>query len=284
MMHVAPAIEMPKLPKGQSLAKHRPVTGEEFDRLVEAAAEFRPSDSAAWVRLLRGLWLSGLRLGEALALSWDAGAAFAVDTTGKRPVFVIQPEGQKSRQAEVAPMTPDFAAFLLATPEAERVGRVFPLPDPETGREIGRFRVMHVVGRIARKARVVVGETEKAVKVDGEVERRTVKMYATSHDLRRAFCTRWSRRVMPAVLQRLARHAHVGTTMAFYVASTAEEIGADLWAAWGAMGDKKPPIDNTSDNKAPANACGADDSGQGVANVTDYTTEGSAQAEDTSRP
>jgi integrase len=151
-------------------------------------------------------------------------------------------------------MTPDFAEFLAETREAERVAWVFPIDGPRDKDTVSR-----IIGKIARKARVVVGTTEKAKKVDGKLTTRTVKMYAGAHDLRRAFCTRWSRRVMPAVLQRLARHASIGTTMSFYVASTAEDIGAELWAAWGAKADNTPAADNTSDNNGPEAAEGAKD-------------------------
>ena len=34
-------------------------------------------------------------------------------------------------------MTPDFAQFLLATPKAERVGKVFKLTRAQTGQPIG---------------------------------------------------------------------------------------------------------------------------------------------------
>ena len=72
----APIIEMPKLPKGQSLAKHRPPTAEEFDRMIAAIPKVRKNDAPVWERLLRGLWLSGLRLGEAMALDWNDGAVY----------------------------------------------------------------------------------------------------------------------------------------------------------------------------------------------------------------
>jgi integrase len=247
----APAIEMPKLPKGHHQAKHRPVTGEEFDRLLEAVPEVRPKDSAAWVRLLRGIWLSGLRLSEALALSWDPTDAFAVDMSGKRPVFRIAAEGQKSRQTEVAPITPDFAEFLNETPQAERVGRVFPMPGFRTDHAVGQ-----VIVSIAETARIVIGTRERVKQVDGRLERETVKMIAGAHDLRRAFCTRWSRRVMPPVLLRLARHGHIATTMGFYVSSTAEEIGAELWAAWAHSGNTEAS-GNTLGNTAPKTTEGA---------------------------
>ncbi|MFV0446024.1 MAG: hypothetical protein ACK5Q5_20805, partial [Planctomycetaceae bacterium] len=45
----------------------------------------------------------------------------------------------------------------------------------------------------------------------------------------RSFGTRWSRKVMPATLQRLMRHADIKTTMAFYVQQEADEIAAGLW-------------------------------------------------------
>jgi hypothetical protein len=42
---------------------------------------------------------------------------------------------------------------------------------------------------------------------------------------------------MPAVLQKLARHADIATTMSYYVALGADEIAADLWANHGAAGN-----------------------------------------------
>ncbi len=137
MLAKAPKIEMPKRAKGQSQARSRAVTTEEYERLLTVAPKIRPRDAATWTRLVEGLWLSGLRLGEAVALSWDEGEPFAVDLLGKRPVFRIRSEGQKSGRDEVLPMTPDFAEFLLKTPEAERTGRVFMLTCPATGKPIG---------------------------------------------------------------------------------------------------------------------------------------------------
>ena len=51
----------------------------------------------------------------------------------------------------------------------------------------------------------------------------------SSHDLRRTFCTRWSRKVMPAILQKLARHSSVQTTLTYYVSldAVAEELRED---------------------------------------------------------
>ena len=224
----APTIDIPRPAKGQSLMKGRPITAEEFDRMLAAVPKVRPNDPEPWTRLLWGLWLSGLRLGEALALSWDSDAPLAVDFTGKRPVFVILARAQKARRDELLPMTPDFADWLMRTPEAERVGIVFPLADPKMGRPLCIGTVGPVVSAIGRKAGVV---TDKA---EGR--------YASAHDLRRAFGTRWSKKLMPAVLQRLMRHRDIGTTMNYYVKESAEDIAEDLWNLDPA---------NTFANKAP---------------------------------
>ena len=208
LMVKAPAIEMPKLPKGQSLAKHRAVTAEEFDRLLLAVPKVRPHDAPAWERLLRGLWLSGLRLGEAVALDWDDGP-FVLDTTGKHPAFRY-----RGGRAEIAagrkwsPLRPTLpSGYLPRHRQAERVGKVFPLVDSTTGSRCAVQTVGPVVSAIGRKAGVVVGTTEKLVEEGGKRVRKPVKLFAGAHDLRRAFCSRWARKVMPAVSQRLARHS-----------------------------------------------------------------------------
>ncbi len=114
-------------------------------------------------------------------------------------------------------MTPDFAEWLLTTPEAERVGRVFKLVSLRGGRPLEPRGVGQVVSAIGRQAKVVVSKAEGK--------------YASAHDLRRAFGNRWSKRVMPAVLKRLMRHADIGTTMAYYVDLDAAEVADQLWAA-----------------------------------------------------
>jgi integrase len=269
MLAKAPKIEMPKRAKGQSLARSRPVTLEEFERMLDQvpaglvdtgkarryksdppkrvvrhkSPEPGPEQVAAWRHYLRGLWLSGLRLEESLALSWDEGEPFTVDLLGRRPAFRIYGEAQKSGRDELLPMTPDFAQFIQVTAEAERHGRVFKLIGTRSGRPMTPADVGEVVRRIGRKASVVVN------KADGK--------YATAHDLRRAFGTRWAKRVMPAILKRLMRHSSINTTMAYYVDLDAAEVADDLWAKWGGD-DSTSELGNTSGNNDPRNTTGPD--------------------------
>ncbi|HBO44379.1 MAG TPA: hypothetical protein DD670_10690 [Planctomycetaceae bacterium] len=249
----APHIEMPKLGGGY-LGKHRAISGEEFDRLLLALPKVRKHDAPQWERLLRGLWLSGLRLGEALLLTWDDGP-FVLDTDGKHPAFRIQGIGQKSRKSELCPCTPDFAAWILgATPEADRQGKVFPIVGPN--RNIpARGEVGRVIGAVGRKAGIIVGETEKVTKdKQGRLVRTPTKLFCTAHDLRRSFCTRWAKKVMPPVLQRLARHSSVTTTLTFYACMSADDVAADLWANHPATEDGRLASGNTVGNTRPEEA------------------------------
>ncbi len=60
LMSKTPAIEMPKRAKGQSQARSRAITTEEYERALVAIPKVRPQDAAQWERYVTGLWLSGL--------------------------------------------------------------------------------------------------------------------------------------------------------------------------------------------------------------------------------
>jgi len=109
--------------------------------------------------------------------------------------------------------------------------------------EYDRQRVVGIISAIGRNAGVVVN------KADGK--------FASAHDLRRSFATRWSKRVMPAVLQRLMRHAEIATTMKYYVTMDADEVADGLWGKdWdfgNTLGNNRPH-DAKKDETAPAEA------------------------------
>ena len=185
-------------------------------------------------RYLRGLWLSGLRLCESLRLSWDRDSPFAVDPAGKRPVFRIEARAQKARRWEVMPMVPEFAALPDETPLEQRHGLVFLLQSSTTGRPLTPHSVGVIVSDIGKKAEVLTNKDEQR--------------FTTSHDLRRSFGARWARRVMPAVLKRLMRHANIATTMTYCVDLDAMEVADDLWERYGPISDQVNRSGNTSGN------------------------------------
>jgi len=235
-----PAVPKMAIPRAGG-ARSRAVSGEEFDRMLTAVPKVRPHDSPAWEFYLRGLHLGGLRLEESLALSWDEDAPFTVDLTGRRPAFRIAAAAQKARRDERLPMTEDFYRLIMQTPEAERAGKVFKLP--ATGKQVCR-----IIAAIGQKAGVVVATVEKRKRIDGKLTTTTGKKYATAHDLRRSFGTRWAKRVMPAVLRRLMRHAEIATTMKYYVTIDADAV-AD--AVWGQDWEAGNSFGNNQPQKAP---------------------------------
>lgn len=250
MLREVPQVQTPKRAKGSKSMKGRPITLEEFERMlakvpdvvwkeprpakgkrpkpVTAADETRKAAVvASWTHYLRGLWLSGLRLSESLELYWDRDDKLCVDLSGKRPMLRIRAELEKGNKDRLLPMAPEFAEFLMETPKAKRHGCVF------------KFTAQRSAGdrlSVGRTGRIVVELGAAAgVKVSTDVATGAVK-YASAHDLRRSFGARWASRVMPQVLKELMRHEAIETTMRFYVGRNAQSTADVLWQAHQAAG------------------------------------------------
>lgn len=217
LLPVLPHFEMP--PKSGSKMKGRGITTEEFDRLILVVNKVRPDDAAAWELFLKGLWLSGLRIGEALQLAWDQDAPIRADLSGKYPLLRIKAAYQKGDRDTTTPITPDFADLLKGIPQGERNGRVFKLLVRQ------REKASAIVAAIGKKAGVIVG-----------ADHHGKKRHATAHDLRRAFAVRWSRLVMPQQLQQLMRHSSITTTMTFYAGGDVDGAAEAVWKT--VSGDK----------------------------------------------
>ncbi len=200
--------------------KGRPITDKEFEKLLEAVPKIAriPAAIESLRHLLRGLWLSGLRLGEALSLTWDQwsdGIRVEIDSDND-VCLMIDGENQKNRQALTYPVVDDFANFLLSTPECDRHGFV--------------FNPMGANGKVSRRVDTVstwiveIGK-EAEVKVD---EKAGSEKFCSAHDIRRAFGTRWAKIVPASLLQQLMRHANIETTMSFYLNITAKDTMAEV--------------------------------------------------------
>ena len=210
------------LPKTTDAMKGRPITGEEFDRMVAAVSKVvKPGLEDGWKKLLRGLHLSGLRLHEALRLHWTDDTQILMDMTGKTPMFRIQANSDKAGVSRLLPCTPDFEEFVKAVPVNERTGFVFnPSTPPPKGRPGGLHRptmdhASKVISRIGKKAKVKVSDTK----------------FASAHDLRRAFGVRWAKIVDILTLQELMRHESIETTRSFYLGHMAEATAAKVRTA-----------------------------------------------------
>lgn len=237
-----PKIQRKKKSGGSTPMKGRPITMEEFERMLAKVAAIVGDDAApAWRHFLRGLWTSGLRLIESLDLTWDGDIGlvpvFPRRATA-RPMLRIPAELEKGHQDRMLPMAPEFAEFLQETPTEDRTGYVFNLPGMRAKTtELRSKWVGKIVSKIGEKAGVRV-----------HVDARTKKVkYASAHDLRRAFGERWAARVMPAILKELMRHESIETTLRYYVGQNADQTASICWEAYAktksAAPDAIPAVD-----------------------------------------
>jgi integrase len=241
LLPAVPKIQKPKRAKTAKLMKGRPIAAEEFERLLRKTKLVVGADRAkAWRRFLRGLWLSGLRLGEAMQLYWDRDDRLRIDLSGKRPMLRIPAELEKGNEDRLLPISPEFAEFLLAVPSERRRGRVFRLSSLRIHDARPSVEwASRIISRIGKAAQVKVNTNVKSGKVK----------FASAHDLRRSFGERWSRRVMPQVLKELMRHKSIETTMKFYVGQNAEKTADALWLAYDQL--RAADLGNTLGNSGP---------------------------------
>ncbi len=148
---------------------------------------------------------------------------------------------QKSGKCEEIPCGPDFVQWLRQTfPDAaEQSGHVVPLIDPTTGHRLGLRFAGRMVNRIGRKAKVKVVMRTKLNKKSGNAVE--VPVYAGCDPIRTAFGSIWSRRVVPAVLRRLMRHADISTTIKYYVNQSTDYIIAGCSGVALDPGDRNRP-------------------------------------------
>lgn len=202
-----------KRPRRDALLRGGSLTEKEFAQMLLAVPKVVGEVHApAWRRFLRGMWMSGLRIGEAMRLDFDK-LPFRADIRSATPSFVIRSDGQKGRRDTRVPMTPDFATWLKRRTTNQR-GLVFPLHVTHT------VNASQIVSEIGRVSGVVIGNDS----------------HPTAHDLRRSFGVRWAEKVEAPVLQLLMRHEDIATTMTFYVRLQSDRIGRTLWEKFGAIG------------------------------------------------
>ena len=109
-----PAFAMPKKASGARRMKGRPITTEEFERMLAATPKIVGDiASDSWKLLLRGLWASGLRLSESLALRWDQQSdGVCVMLNGQKSVLAFDADSQKSGKVQLVPLAPEAVEML----------------------------------------------------------------------------------------------------------------------------------------------------------------------------
>jgi integrase len=207
--------------------KGRPITGEEFDKiLAKVAAVVGSGPAESWRRTIRGYWESGLRRDELLAMSWDDSKQIMPTwSRGRFGVLLIPARLQKNDTEDEIPILPGFEALLRETPEDERHGWVFSPEPPTEGRKLVRpFRGRPTGNWVSR----VIGEIAKAAGV-ATYQAGDVAHFATVHDLRRSCAQRLLLAdVDKSIIKAVLRHRSWETTERHYAPGSVQKMAADL--------------------------------------------------------
>lgn len=228
----APNIEIPTIPD-EGAAKGRPLLGEEIERMKGKAEAIVGKDAApSYESMIDGLNVSGLRLGEAMLLSWptkNMDDSKVIVQVGASVTLSIPAKSQKRKRRQVHPVTPDFADYLLSVPLGQRKGMIFnPLKRDGTRH--------HRVDTVSKRFSAMGEKAGIIVKTDSQTNK---IVYASAQDLRRTYGLRWAGRVLPQDLKRLMRHRTIETTMKYYATQDAERLSLELSERFGEQVSKE---------------------------------------------
>ena len=111
--------------------KGRPISGEEFDRMLSVTHKVvGKKEAEAWQLALRVVWLSGFRVGDLMDFHWE-------DERHIRPVWPVQPgvfptitvpSSQKNGKVQEIPMLRELDEFLSKVPDDQRTGWIVDPP------------------------------------------------------------------------------------------------------------------------------------------------------------
>jgi integrase len=201
MLDAVPVVRRRKAPP-RAPSRDRVVTGEEFERILDAAPAIWRHEPAALRRFLLGLWHSGLRIDELNRLSIDPQAPLRLENR-----LIVIHGAQKNKQDSYLPAPPEFWQQAGESPCI--AGRVFSIPG-ERGKPLSTRAIGRMVSACGKRAKVVVNH------VTGKC--------ASAHDLRAAYITRLSAVGSLFQVQRMARHSDPKTTATHYVRHEAEAL------------------------------------------------------------
>jgi integrase len=109
----------------EDVMKGRPISGEEFERMLEITSRVVGVESAAsWEFALRILWETGFRVGDLLDFSWDDDRFIHPVWSRRQSVLptIVIPGRQKNRRVQEIPMLPGLEKLLSGIPKSQRTG------------------------------------------------------------------------------------------------------------------------------------------------------------------
>jgi len=204
----------PRLLRVPSGSRGRAVTREEFERMMDQIpAVVGKEFESRWRWNLEALWLGGFRLGETFSIYWEQSyeGHHLVDLDSPKPKISINQNAEKAFRNRLLPMPRDLADHFRSVPANRRNGLVFKWP-MSRGYSTSKRTVGCRISELGKLANVKVGQ----------------KKYASCHDIRRSFGSRWSMLVQPFVLRTLMRHSSISTTERYYVTIESDRIADQI--------------------------------------------------------
>lgn len=219
---IYPGYLAPRFSLGKQHGHGRPLLAEEWERMLDSVQKVVGEQNAtSWRFLMRGLVATGLRLGQALALSWEVDAAIRLEGIDlPHPMLVITAEAHKGKRDQTIGLTPPARALFRKVPTENQVGLVFH-PMLSRGPCVSLQTASKIICAIGKAAGIKTG-TRMCRTKDGIV---TGPRFAGAHDLKRTFVQRLLQLGLhPAEVALYAQHASFDTTFMHYTERDAARL------------------------------------------------------------
>ena len=103
--------------------KGRPITGEEFDRMIKATPLVVGEEAAeSWKFAMQVIWHSGFRVGDLMDFRWDDDRHIRPHWSTRQDVYptITIPSSQKNRRVQEIPMLPGLNELLQSISQSSR--------------------------------------------------------------------------------------------------------------------------------------------------------------------
>ena len=206
--------------------ERKPFTGKEVAKLIKAAS------SEEWRGLVLVAAFTGLRLGDAARLSWEA-----VDLNTKRITLIPSKTKRKKKEVRI-PIHPDLLAYLLAAPVADDSPAAPVFPSLAKKRVNGANGLSDTFSALMAAAGVDRGKPSRLIEEGQDKGAGRITWEKGFHSLRHTF-TSWLRNAGVSEEDRMALTGHSTRESHSIYSHADEKTGRDAIAKLPSLNPKK---------------------------------------------
>ena len=206
--------------------ERKPFTGKEVAKLIKAAS------SEEWRGLVLVAAFTGLRLGDAARLSWEA-----VDLNTKRITLIPSKTKRKKKEVRI-PIHPDLLAYLLAAPVADDSPAAPVFPSLAKKRVNGANGLSDTFSALMAAAGVDRGKPSRLIEEGQDKGAGRITWEKGFHSLRHTF-TSWLRNAGVSEEDRMALTGHSTRESHSIYSHADEKAGRDAIAKLPSLNPKK---------------------------------------------